>query len=77
MGSKVCQKTKDLEKETEDWQGKWAESNASLTKMEQSYVKLQADLERAHEGLNTMTNLCKALQKERTEMLKELKREEK
>ena len=72
----VCQKTKDLEKETEEWQVKWSQSNASLIKMEQNHSKLQAELEKAHDGLTTMTNLCKALQKERKEMLTELKREE-
>jgi chromosome segregation ATPase len=71
---KVDEKTKELEKETVGWQNRWQESNVSLIRMTNSHQKLQTDLSKVHESLIKMTSLYRALDKDRSDLLKKLNR---
>ena len=68
----VTLRTKELEKDTLKWQQRWEESNAALILMRKNHEKLQTELNKSHESLETMTNLCRALQNERKELLSEI-----
>ncbi|CAG7833257.1 unnamed protein product [Allacma fusca] len=70
---KVTLRTKELEKDTMKWQQRWEESNAALTLMTGSYEKIKVELVKSHDSLATMTNLCRALQTERKDLLQKLK----
>jgi len=63
-----------LEGETLEWKGKWAQSNSSLQAANDEHSRVQSGIAKAHEGLAKMTNLCRALQDERKQLLDALKR---
>jgi len=64
-----------LEEETTKWQKRWEVNNQELMQVTEINEKLQNELIKVHDSLVTVTNLYKALDKERTELMKKLGRE--
>jgi len=69
----VTKKTKELEADAVKWRKRWEESKESFAKVEKNKQSLEVELKRSNEGLTKMKELCRALQEERKQMLKELK----
>lgn len=64
-----------MEEETTKWQKRWEVNNQELMQVTEINEKLQNELIKVHDSLVTVTNLYKALDKERTELMKKLGRE--
>lgn len=71
----MSKRTKDLDKETQDWQTKWEINNAELMGITKNHEELQTEVGKVHENLIKMTNLYAQLEKERSQLMTKLGKE--
>lgn len=71
----VSKMTKDLDKETQDWQKKWEVNNEELLVISRSHEQMQNEVAKVHENLLKMTQLYYQLEKEKHGLLQKLGRQ--
>jgi hypothetical protein len=65
-----------LEKDTQDWQKKWEVNNIDLMGITKSHEQMQNEVTKLHENLIKMTTLYQQLDKEKSQLLKKLGRDQ-
>ncbi|KAF7994085.1 hypothetical protein HCN44_011354 [Aphidius gifuensis] len=71
--AKMSKKILTLEKETSQWKQRWEKSNDALFNMAADKQSKDAELEKLNRKVTTLDELCKAFQRERAELLAQLR----